>query len=147
MKRHQRRHGRAYESLSADALAYLEGQSWPGNIRELSHRLEAALILSDCRAPDVEALAAAKAMAEGWGEKGGPEETEGPLAFKEALALPTSDPVPGATRYSFLGTDAEEREAISLALARTRGNRTRAARELGMARNTLRNKMGKFGLG
>lgn len=50
-------------------------------------------------------------------------------------------------RYSFYGTDQEEKEMIQAALERHRGNRTRAARELGMARNTLRAKIDKYAIG
>lgn len=135
LRRHQRRHGGGFEPLSPEALRYLEAQYWPGNVRELSHRLEAALILSDKGRPDVEALAAAKAMIEGREE----EPKDAPTA------PPTQHEIPAAARYSFMGTDAEEREAIGVALARARGNKTRAARALGMARNTLRKKLEKHG--
>jgi DNA-binding NtrC family response regulator len=51
-----------------------------------------------------------------------------------------------SARYSFFGVESEEREAILAAMTRCRGNRTRAAAELGMARNTLREKLRKYGL-
>jgi DNA-binding NtrC family response regulator len=41
-------------------------------------------------------------------------------------------------RYSFFGGRAAERDRILAALRKYHGNRTRAARALGMARNTLR---------
>jgi DNA-binding NtrC family response regulator len=44
-------------------------------------------------------------------------------------------------RYSRFGSPEEERARIEAALRRWRGNKTRAAAELGMARNTLREKM------
>jgi DNA-binding NtrC family response regulator len=50
------------------------------------------------------------------------------------------------TRYTFHGSPEEERELIRSALERLRGNRSRVARELGMARNTLRDKLKKYGL-
>ncbi|MFH1765685.1 MAG: helix-turn-helix domain-containing protein [Gemmatimonadota bacterium] len=49
-------------------------------------------------------------------------------------------------RYTFRGNEDEEREEIRSALTRVRGNKSRAARELGMARNTLRQKIRKYGL-
>jgi DNA-binding NtrC family response regulator len=45
------------------------------------------------------------------------------------------------TRYSHFGTAAEERRRIEDVLQRCHGNKTLAARELGMARNTLREKL------
>ncbi len=147
LKSHQRRHGLGRDSLSEEALRYLEAQSWPGNVRELSHRLEAALILSDRGAPDVEALAAAKAMAEARDDRWEPVEVEGLVALRGGPGASMSNKTPGGGRYSFLGSEAEEREAIHGALARARGNRTRAAQDLGMARNTLRKKLREYGLG
>jgi DNA-binding NtrC family response regulator len=51
-----------------------------------------------------------------------------------------------ASRYSFSGSEEREREVIRETLLRCRGNRTRAARELGMARNTLSAKIRRHGL-
>ena len=49
-------------------------------------------------------------------------------------------------RYSFTGTEAEERELVERTLRRHRGNRTRAAHELGMSRATLRGRIRRYGL-
>ena len=43
---HKRRHRRPNVVISSEARQFLETRRWPGNIRELSHVLEAALILS-----------------------------------------------------------------------------------------------------
>jgi len=149
LREHQRRHGRTLAPLSAEPLRYLEAHSWPGNVRELSHLLEAALILSEDGAVEVETLRAAEAMA-GWGD-----ETPRNRLGRGGAGLGTESPMSEESegkwevkrmRYAFLGTEDEEREVIQLALARVRGNRSQAARELGMARNTLRQKLRKYGL-
>jgi len=127
----QRRHGRHPSHLSPEALRYLEARPWPGNVRELSHLLEAALILSDGGVLGIEALRVSGHMAEGLA----PPEVRG--------AKRESEP----KRYSFLGGEEEEREAIRVALGKARGNKSRVARELGMARNTLRQKLRKYDLG
>ncbi len=49
-------------------------------------------------------------------------------------------------RYSFYGPSGAERDLIQATLERCGGNKTRAARELGMARNTLRRKVREHGL-
>ena len=134
LRKHQDRHGCPSALLAPDTLRYLEDQPWPGNVRELSHLLEAALILSEGGALEVKALQAAGAMA-GEGEEA--QRDKGP--DREGL--------PEAQRYAFLGSEDEEREAIRSALDRARGNKSRAARELGMARNTLRQKLRKYALG
>ena len=54
---------------------------------------------------------------------------------------PASASVRRALRYSFLGSAQEEQRRIVAALEACRGNKTRAAEMLGMARNTLRAKL------
>jgi two-component system response regulator HydG len=58
----------------------------------------------------------------------------------------TDPSYPPMARYSFYGTAAEERVHIEEALRRWHGNKTHAARELGMARNTLRAKVRELGV-
>jgi two-component system, NtrC family, response regulator AtoC len=53
---------------------------------------------------------------------------------------------PPSRRYTFFGSASEERRRIEAALRRYRGNRTRAAAALGMARNTLRGKIDALGV-
>ena len=149
LRRHQERHGRPPAPLSPEALRYLEAQSWPGNVRELSHLLEAALILSEGVVLRVEALQAAEAMAEE-GEGTPPDRLEkdhgGSGPGYPTIASSEEEKTPEIKRYAFLGGEEEEREVIRCALTRVRGNKSRAARELGMARNTLRQKLRKYGL-
>jgi transcriptional regulator of acetoin/glycerol metabolism len=57
---------------------------------------------------------------------------------------PTDTP---AARYSFYGTEDEERARIEAALRAASGNMTRAARSLGMARNTLRTRLRLLDIG
>jgi two-component system response regulator AtoC len=47
LKEAQQRLGRASATVSTEALRHLWGYYWPGNIRELQHVLEGALLLSD----------------------------------------------------------------------------------------------------
>jgi DNA-binding NtrC family response regulator len=147
-RKHQERHGRPPTPLSPETLRYLEAQSWPGNVRELSHLLEAALILSEDGALEVEALRAAGAMAEGGGETQGSRLGRGDGSSKTGstvVEISEKEEAPGIRRYAFFGSEDEEREVIRSALTRVRGNKSRAARELGMARNTLRQKLRKYG--
>lgn len=50
----------------------------------------------------------------------------------------------GGIRYSAFGSEAEERARIHKALETCHGNRTRAARLLGMSRNTLRDRLRRY---
>ena len=102
--------------LPEAALDILERHDWPGNVRELIHALEAALARHDRLTPDN--LRAAIQLS--------------------GLPAP-SDPLPAprTRRYSHFGSYQEERDRIETALRACNGNRTHAARMLGMSRNTL----------
>ena len=131
---HQRRHGLPAHPLSTRALAYLRAEAWPGNVRELSHLLEAALILSESGLLTEEQLRRVKG-------RSGPSEK----ATLEATPAPGhADDRRTADRYAFHGSPEEERAHVLDALRRCRGNKSRAARELGMSRNTLRSRLEKW---
>ncbi len=141
LRNHQRRHGFPERPLPDGARAFLEEMPWPGNVRELSHFLEAALILSGGALLTPARLGETRTVLDLRGvEKGEPGKKQGP----EVGARSESEP---DRRYSFGGSPEEERELIRRALVRNRGNKSRTARELGMARNTLRSRLRKYGLG
>lgn len=139
LRAHQMRHGFLPGALAPESLDYLRDKPWPGNIRELSHLLEAALILGNGEPPGVSALRAAEVMAQA------PEEAAAQVA-DEPTARDAREGPPRSGRYSFLGDEDQERAEIRKALVAARGNRSRAARNLGMARNTLRQKIRKYGM-
>ncbi len=112
-------------TLAAETLEALQRYPWPGNVRELANAIERAVIL--CRGTvlypsdfDQQIRRAA-------------EHPPRP-AFVPDLAGPGA----GTVDYNL---DAIERLAIERALAATGGNRTRAARLLGISERTLRNKL------
>ncbi|MCA3015486.1 MAG: sigma-54-dependent Fis family transcriptional regulator, partial [Myxococcaceae bacterium] len=105
--------GRPAPTLSAGALAALEQADFPGNVRELENVLERGLIRS--RTPTIEPGSLALAP---------PRVDAG--SFPEGLPLDLA---------------ALERLAITEALRRVKGNRTHAARLLGIGLRTLRQKL------
>jgi DNA-binding NtrC family response regulator len=110
------RHELRVGDLHPDLIRLIERHSWPGNIRQLAHAMEAAVLHArgaELRAADVPAR-----------------------ILQQTGATDTA-----VGRYSFYGTESEERSRIEAALSAHRGNLTRAARALGMARNTLRSRM------
>lgn len=123
------RMGRTKPQLAPDALDKLRVYSYPGNIRELENILERAFIYGD-------------------GRRIGPADLDFPELkpgeHREASEfLPSQDPQESLT----LGSLEEiEREAIEEALARCQGNRTKAAKELGISRRTILNKIRTYGL-
>jgi DNA-binding NtrC family response regulator len=140
----RRRHGYPYHRLSPTAVEYLRSRSWPGNVRELSHLLEAALILRGGDPLDDAALSRVQPMrpgGEGFRQDRGVEEP----AEQGGPSTPSESPE-HRPRYSFPGTSTEEKTHIQETLDACRWNRSRAARRLGMARNTLRSKIREFDL-
>lgn len=112
-------HGRV-KVLSPASLEALYTHRWPGNVRELRNVIERAAILS------------------------GEERTIQPehLLVQRRTASTSSDPV-GEIRIPRTGKTlaAVEREAIQIALRLTNGNRSAAARMLGISRPRLARKM------
>jgi DNA-binding NtrC family response regulator len=102
--------------LSHKAVDRLMSHSWPGNVRELRHTIEKAVILCDSDVLKPEDLVLS--------------------GFNHALI-----------RENAMATLAEiEKQAIANALDRTRGNILKASIELGLARQTMYNKMKKYNL-
>ena len=112
--------GKNIEGLSAEAMAALMNYEFPGNIRELENIIERAFILCGERQIALAHLPSTVVQA---GERPALH------ALQNAGAL---DSVEGA--------------AIRAALERHKGNRTRAARELGIHRTTLLRKLKRLGV-
>jgi transcriptional regulator of acetoin/glycerol metabolism len=117
------RYARPVLRLDPRARTRLLDCAWPGNIRQLYHALEAAVLACDGGVIDLRHL---------------PEHLLGAAAPAGTPAPTTAGP---RARWSYYGTSADERRHIDEVLRRCRGNKTRAAAELGMARNTLRDKL------
>jgi len=109
-------------AISPAARELLLGYRWPGNVRELRNMIERATLLCD-KAIDVGQL---------------PDDR----MSRPAVAAPQPSG-PGEVRVQ---ADALERQAIESALARSGGNQTAAARELGISRRTLTSKLDQHGL-
>lgn len=130
LDRYTKRYGRPNRGFTPAALDRLHAYAWPGNVRELAHAIEAAVLACDAGPIRVRHLPTSIISPE-------------PVAFAaEPLAITREE----RGRYSFYGSPAEERRRIEEALRRFRGNKTRAAEALGMARNTLRLKIRALGL-
>lgn len=119
--------GRPNAKLSAGALAVLEQQRWPGNVRQLQNFIERLLVLAPSDAIDEAHVRHELARSEAPEAKAAPSATAGP----ESLESRRKD---------------AEREAVEEALSRAKGNRSLAARLLGVSRRTLYNKLELLGL-
>jgi DNA-binding NtrC family response regulator len=123
---HGQKYARPRAVLTDEALELLQAHDWPGNVRELAHTIEAAVVCSESGEVDSTVLQPLLI----------PTRTS---ATARVLETPSG-------RYSFLGTAAEEQSSILEALRFCRGNKTLAARRLGMSRNTLLSKLRRIEL-
>nr|WP_299380512.1 sigma 54-interacting transcriptional regulator [uncultured Halomonas sp.] len=117
LKRFAERRGRRCPVLSQAALTCLNQHDWPGNVRELENVLEAAFYLGGSRL--------------------------GTNDLPETLRR-GSPSIPGEPLKQTLMR--AEREAIKKALAVCGGNRTRAARRLGIAKSSFYEKLARHSL-
>jgi two-component system response regulator FlrC len=107
------------KTLAPDAVSYLKSKDWPGNIREFENLIERSTLLVDSEnisASDLE-------MIFGPGDQSPPE-----AGFDQSL-IPLKD---------------MEKKMIMKALDDHKGNRTHAAKILGISVRTLRNKLHEY---
>jgi transcriptional regulator with GAF, ATPase, and Fis domain len=122
--------GRPAAGISRDAREWLLAYPWPGNVRELRNAIERAILLCDGGLITREHLPAAL---------GRPAAARPPGA---AAATIDAAPFPPG------GVDLEamERGFVQQALEQTRGNKSKAARLLGLSRAQLYSRLEKHGL-
>ncbi len=139
VERASTRLGRDVGGVTPAALARLATHDWPGNVRQLENALERAVVVAAGPQVDVVDLPADIA-APGLGGSG-----PGGAASAAALGAPvvmSLGPDDGAASLSVKERTADlERHLITLALARTGGNRTQAARLLDLSAKALHYKI------
>jgi two-component system nitrogen regulation response regulator GlnG len=122
-----------------DALQALAAHDWPGNVRELENVLKRGLVLAsgDVLTDEDLELAARPEPGEAgdWAEQ----------ARRELAGL-LDAPEDAGTRPYWSFVNRLERTIIREALVRCGGNQIRAARRLGINRNTLRKKVQELGI-
>jgi len=117
LEKYSRQNGLRIKSLSKNCLDVMMQYEWPGNVRELENVIERAVVMS-----------------------------EGETIFPENISL--SSPVQ-KTSLSFpeeITLEEMEKRLILHTLQRTGGNRTEAAKILGISVRTVRNKLKKYGM-
>ncbi|MCA9662255.1 MAG: sigma 54-interacting transcriptional regulator, partial [Myxococcales bacterium] len=115
LDRYARRHAKPYRPLSPAALARLQAHAWPGNIRELENCIESAVVLAD-------------------GEVIGADDLPMTGAAKASAAAPGLD-------LAELTWSEMERLYITAVLRAHDGNRSQAAKAMGIGRTTLLRKI------
>jgi transcriptional regulator with PAS, ATPase and Fis domain len=121
LKEFSEKNGKIFDGITADAVSLLQAYSWPGNVRELRNTIEKMIVL-------------------GRGERLTVRDV--PANIREA-----SSGYALGSRATVLGggslADTEERKIMAV-LNKNRGNKTRAALELGISRRTLHRKLREY---
>ncbi len=112
-------------SFSEEALQALISYNWPGNIRELRNEIERCIALASSPVIEVHDLS----------------ET-----IRRSLSPPTSIDTAFPPSALPMNLEALEREAIQRAIAHAKGNKSLAAKLLGISREGLRRKLQRYGL-
>jgi len=120
IRRHNLEMKTRYKGVESAAIKSLMALPWKGNIRELDNALERAMILGDGEWVRAKDLPRAEAS--------------------ETLSLATKDSLDEAV-------EAYEKIHIENVLREVDGDRTRAAKILGVSRSSLYRKIDKFGIG
>ena len=128
--------GRAGAMLDADALDLLKGQPWPGNVRQLQNFIERLVVLSENPRISKRDVAA---------ELGRLAMPTMSLAAAGGFNIAESAPQSTVVELNEAVRKAEKR-ALEKALKSARGNRSVAARLLGVSRRTLYNKLEEHAL-
>lgn len=120
---------KATSHVTREAMDCLVRYPWHGNIRELKNALERIMILEDKKSLDVDDL---------------PDEIR---QGRSSVGRPGDEAAPAAVLpVGRMTLEEMEREAIRKALEATGNNQVRAARLLGVSRDTLRYRLKKFNL-
>jgi two-component system response regulator HydG len=120
--------GTPVPGIAPETVQLLQRYAWPGNVRELANAVERAVIL--CRGN----VLLPGAFGDQLGDRGEPVSPPAPVPSVGQAGAPAAAEPP-------FDLDEIERRAIVRALAATGGNRTRAAKLLGISERTLRNKL------
>ncbi len=124
------------EGITDRAHAFLAAQPWPGNVRELENAIQRAMVLCPGQVLRTEDFSFLQSPDSVIARPAGDDiENLAERLLQQARKKPGMQLVPEM-----------ERLLIETALRETGGNQVKAARLLGISRNTLRNRIEKFGL-
>ena len=133
IKRFARNSGKQIDGITPAALKMLRDFHWPGNIRELENILERAVVMA--AGPKIDVADIRLDIAAPGGSQTGAAPSAAASEGSAVLFLPQ-----GMTLEQY------EDKLIKEALQRAGGNKSQAARLLGLSRNALRYRLSKIGV-
>src|SRR5256884_3649268 len=135
LEHYKQKTGRFISGISKDALQALITYEWPGNVRELENAIERAVIIASGRQIELEDLP--EAISRIALQEQDRIKVERAKAASEGRTTTFEVTVPSSM-------DEIERQAIEATLDYTRGDKTHAARALGIGRKTLYRKLDQY---
>jgi len=147
--RHAERIGRAVGHIDDDAVEALMAYDWPGNIRELENTIERAVVLCEGPALTLDDLATEIRQTGRRRPRLATSPTTSSRRRSTSRALVSTFDSNSSTRDAGDGEPealAFERHRLVDALEQARGNKSEAARLLGLPRSTFFSKLKKHGL-
>ena len=117
LKQASRENEKDVKSITPEALEVLMAHDWPGNVRELRNRIESMVVMCHSDKIGLRDL---------------------PAELRAAS--------PAASRRNATSLEETEKRLIAEALNQHKGNKTKAAEQLGISRRTIHRKVKEFGL-
>ena len=118
LKSYSGKYRKPYKKIGNATIERLKTYHWPGNIRELQHAIERAVIMSE----------------------------SGDLKPDDFFFLSNKEDSGGGTSLDTFNLDSMEKTMIQKAISRHGGNISKAAKELGLTRTSLYRRLEKHGL-
>ena len=118
LKSYSNKYRKHFKGFKSSALQLLQHYSWPGNIRELQHAIERAIIMAESDELDSR-------------------------DFFFLSAKPTPEKITASQTYNL---DEVEKNMIQKAIDKNGGNISKAAKDLGLTRASLYRRLEKYGL-
>src|SRR5690554_126138 len=115
---YSQKYRKEFHGFKPSAMQLLQRYNWPGNIRELQHALEQAIIMAEGKELDSR-------------------------DFFFLSAKPTNEKISASASYNL---DEVEKNVIQKAIDKNGGNISKAAKELGLTRASLYRRLEKYGL-
>ena len=148
LREYASRSNKRVRSISRTAADLLREYDWPGNVRELENAVQTGVLLNKTGVLAPEDLPIGNERTGGIRPDGSASAENLCDSFRRVM-----EPVFGALSAENRGTLYDrtvsefERALIGLAMERVGGNQVKAARLLGISRNTLRNRIDRFRTG